>query len=104
MSKVANKPVDQHIARAAVSKPKTSSGPAPAGITVKFAMPPMLRATDPLRASRRSKKSNIGTSGAPWPPAAMSAGTKIRHHRHAHAFGDQRRFRNLQSARLGVRP
>ena len=38
-----------------VSKPKTSSGFAPAGITVKFEMPPILSATVPWRASRRSR-------------------------------------------------
>ncbi len=51
----------------------TSPGAAPGRSTVRFAMPPRFSATRVSRASPSSSASTYGTSGAPWPPAAVSA-------------------------------
>ena len=59
-----------------VSKARTSAAVQAAGSAVTLAMPPRLSSTRFFVAWRKRQKSSMGTSGAPWPPAARSAGRK----------------------------
>jgi hypothetical protein len=59
-----------------LSNATTSSNSPPAGIAVIFAIPPRFSSTRPRVFDRNMHQSSIGTSGAPCPPAARSAGLK----------------------------
>src|SRR5581483_601555 len=59
-----------------VSKASTSSARHAAGSSVRFAIPPRFSSTRLRFESRNTQKSNIGTSGAACPPAAISAARK----------------------------
>jgi len=61
-----------------------------------LAMPPMFRAMCARWDGGRGGNRRNGTSGAPWPPAAMSRRAEIRDNRDAGALGEDGRFADLQ--------
>ena len=59
-----------------VSNARTCAASAAAGIAVRLPMPPRFSTMRPRLAWRKTSRSRKGTSGAPSPPAAISAGRK----------------------------
>ena len=70
------KRIDHHVAGSGIEGDQLIDS-LPAGIAVRFAMPPMFCSTRPRFASAKYIWSSKGTSGAPCPPAAISAGRKF---------------------------